>query len=128
MHSATLSISAALLLDLLIVLVAAKAASEFAERIGIPAVLGEIVAGVLIGSSALGLVESSDVLFMFGEIGVILLLLQVGMEMDLAELGKVGRASLTVAVAGVIAPFAMGAAAGSPSGRTPRRPSSSGPH
>jgi Kef-type K+ transport system membrane component KefB len=102
----------ALLLDILIVLVAAKAAAEISERIGVPAVLGEIVAGVLVGPSVLGLVESTDVLFMLGEIGVILLLLNVGMEMDLAELGKVGRASLTVAVIGVVAPFATGALAG----------------
>jgi Kef-type K+ transport system membrane component KefB len=101
-----------LLLDILIVLVAAKAAAEIAERVGVPAVLGEILAGVLIGPSVLGLVVPSDVLFMLGEIGVILLLLNVGMEMDLAELGKVGRASLTVAVIGVIAPFATGALAG----------------
>ena len=94
------------------VLLAAKLAAEVAERIGVPAVLGEILAGILIGPSLLGWVEPSDVLFMLGELGVILLLLQVGMEMDLGELGKVGRASLLVAVIGVAAPFAPGAAAG----------------
>ena len=101
-----------LLRDILVVLLAAKLAAEVAERIGVPAVLGEILAGILIGPSLLGWVEPSDVLFMLGELGVILLLLQVGMEMDLRELGKVGRASLLVAVIGVAAPFATGAAAG----------------
>ena len=101
-----------LLRDILVVLLAAKLAAEVAERIGVPAVLGEILAGILIGPSLLGWVEPSDVLFMLAELGVILLLLQVGMEMDLGELGKVGRASLLVAVIGVVAPFATGAAAG----------------
>ncbi|MBA2609758.1 MAG: cation:proton antiporter [Actinobacteria bacterium] len=100
---------AKILTDILVVLVAAKAAAEIAERFGAPAVVGEIVAGILIGPSALGLVGHNDeVLRTLGEIGVILLLLEVGMEMDLAELGKVGRASFLVAVVGVAAPMALG--------------------
>jgi Kef-type K+ transport system membrane component KefB len=75
------------LFDILVVLVAAKLAAEISERIGVPAVVGEIVAGVLIGPSVLGIVGGSDdVLRTLGEIGVILLLLQVGLEMDLKEL------------------------------------------
>ena len=103
------------LLEILIILIAAKAAAELAERIKVPAVLGEIVAGVLIGPSALGLIEAtgpgSGALRVLAEIGVILLLLEVGMEMDLRELGAVGRASLLVAVAGIALPFALGAGA-----------------
>ncbi len=107
---------ARLLLDLLIVLVAAKVAAELAERVKVPAVLGEIVAGILIGPSVLGLVELGGErgvsVSVLAEIGVLLLLMSVGMEMDLAELGKVGRASLLVAVVGVVVPFAAGVAAG----------------
>src|SRR3954447_7637071 len=65
------------LLDILIVLVAAKAAAELSERVHLPAVVGEIVAGVIVGPSALGLVQGDDVLRVLGELGVILLLLQV---------------------------------------------------
>ena len=97
-----------ILLDILVVLVAAKIAAEAAERLGVPAVVGEIVAGVVIGPSVLGLVESGEVLRTLAELGVILLLLQVGLEMDLADLGGVGRASLLVAVVGAVAPFAGG--------------------
>ncbi len=97
-----------ILLDILVVLLAAKVAAEAAERLGGPAVVGEILAGVVVGPSVLGLVESGEVLRTLGELGVILLLLQVGMEMDLAELGGVGRASLLVALVGVAAPFAAG--------------------
>ncbi len=97
------------LTDILIVLVAAKAAAEISERIGIPAVVGEIVAGVIVGPSVLGLVDHGDeVLVTLGEVGVILLLLEVGMEMDLGELGKVGKASLRVAVIGVVLPLVLG--------------------
>jgi Na+:H+ antiporter len=96
------------LLDILIVLIAAKVAAEIAERVGFPPVVAEILAGVAIGPSALDLVGSDQTLRVLGEIGVILLLLQVGMEMDLGELGAVGRASVAVAVVGVAVPMAAG--------------------
>ncbi|MEX1006314.1 MAG: cation:proton antiporter [Acidimicrobiia bacterium] len=96
------------LLDILVVLIAAKLAAEIAERINVPAVVGEIVAGVIIGPSVLALVSSNETLSVLGELGVILLLLAVGMEMDLGELGAVGRASMSVAVIGVIVPMVGG--------------------
>ena len=105
-----------LLLDLLIVLVAAKLAAELAERLGVAAVLGEITAGILLGPSVFGLISTTGdrgvSISLLAEIGVLLLLLSVGMEMDLGELVRVGRASLLVAVIGVAAPFAAGTATG----------------
>lgn len=105
-----------LLLDLLIVLAAAKLGAEVSERLRVPAVLGEIVAGVIIGPSVLGAVSLDGArgvsIAVIGEIGVLLLLLQVGMEMDLGELSKVGKASIMVAVVGVALPFVGGALAG----------------
>jgi Kef-type K+ transport system membrane component KefB len=100
------------LFHILVVLVAAKAAAELADRIGVPPVVAEITAGILIGPSVLGLVEGDEVLRVLGELGVILLLLEVGLEMDVAELGTVGGAALRVATLGVIAPFFAGAAVG----------------
>ncbi|HKY14658.1 MAG TPA: cation:proton antiporter [Microthrixaceae bacterium] len=100
-----------ILRDILVVLVAAKLAAEVAERLGIPAVVGEILAGILIGPSVIDLVSGQDeVLRTLGEIGVILLLLEVGMEMDLFELGKVGRSSMSVATIGVVTPLVLGMA------------------
>lgn len=96
------------LLHILVVLIAAKVAAEVAERVGVPAVVGEILAGVLIGPSALGLVGGDAVLRVLGELGVILLLLDVGMQMDLAELGAVGRTAVLVALVGVAVPFGLG--------------------
>ena len=96
------------LFHVLVVLVAAKVAAEVAERIGLPSVVGEILAGVVVGPSVLGLVGHDEVLHVLGEIGVILLLLEVGLEMDVADLGAVGRSSLLVALVGVVVPFATG--------------------
>ncbi len=100
------------LLDILVVLLAAKAASEAAERLSLPSVVGEIVAGVIIGPSVLGLVKGGQVLAVLGQLGVILLLLEVGLQMDLGELGAVGKAAISVAVVGVVLPFATGAGVG----------------
>ena len=106
------------LLDILIVLVAAKIAAEIAERINVPAVVGEIVAGVVIGPSILGFVGSSQTLSVLGELGVILLLLGVGMEMDIADLGAVGRSALSVACVGVVVPMIGGFAVASALGHS----------
>src|SRR3954469_18194353 len=93
-------------------LVAAKLLGELAERVGQPAVLGELVAGVLLGGSVLSIVPSggtaAEVVHVFAEIGVALLLFEIGLETDLREMFRVGTASLSVATVGVILPFALG--------------------
>jgi len=100
------------LLELALILAAAKLIGELAEKIGTPAVLGEILAGVLIGPSVLGLVEPSDSLFLIAELGAILLLMQVGMETDLNEMRRVGRAALSVGLIGVALPLIFGSVTG----------------
>ena len=110
--------------SLLIIIVVARLAAEIAERINIPPVLGEIMAGIAIGPSVLNWVDPishlavSDMIILLGEIGVILLLLQVGLEMDLAELGRVGRSAFLVAIIGVAVPFAAGFGVASAFGET----------
>lgn len=99
-------------LDLAVILVVAKLAAELFERVRIPAVIGEISAGILIGPSVLGLVGSTDATKILAEVGVIILLATVGMETDLDELRKVGRASMVVAVIGVALPMGSGFLAG----------------
>ena len=100
------------LLDLTIILLVAKLAAEASDRIRIPAVIGEIAAGIVIGPSVLGLVSASDMLFVLAEFGVIFLLIQVGLETDIAELRSVGRASMLVALIGVALPMALGVGVG----------------
>lgn len=100
--------------SLLLIIIVARVAAELSERIGIPPVLGEILAGILIGPSVLKWVDPishvavADMILLLGEIGVILLLLQVGLEMDLGELRRVGTSALVVALIGVVVPFAAG--------------------
>ena len=96
------------LVDIVVVLLAAKIAAEIAERIGVPAVIGEIVAGIIVGPSVLGLLETNEVLAVLAELGVILLLLEVGLELSLPELRSVGKSSLLVASIGVVVPVVLG--------------------
>jgi Kef-type K+ transport system membrane component KefB len=89
-------------------LLAAKLLGELAERVGQPSVLGELLAGVALGPSILGLVPLSAGILLVAEIGVILLLFEVGLETDLSELLKVGLPALAVAMAGMVLPFLGG--------------------
>lgn len=98
--------------DLAIILIVAKIAAELCERIRVPAVLGEILAGIIIGPSMLGFIDPSDAIRMLAEVGLIILLAGVGLEMDLTELRKVGRASMLVAIIGVVVPMSSGVLAG----------------
>ena len=94
---------------LIVILLAAKLAGELFERLGQPAVLGELVAGVILGSSVLGVVDpTTEMVHLLAEIGVILLLFQIGLETDLKRLLSVGPASAVVALTGVVVPFALG--------------------
>jgi Kef-type K+ transport system membrane component KefB len=112
-----------ILIGLTVILGAAKIGGELFERLGQPAVLGELFAGVLIGNAILlnpswtyfeplrgtELTEHwAIVVDAFSRIGVLLLLFEVGLETTVAEMRKVGLSSLLVAVVGVIAPFVLG--------------------
>jgi len=97
-----------LLIGLIVILLGAKLAGEAMERLGQTAVLGELVAGVVIGPGVLGLVRESDVLHAFAELGVLVLLFEVGLESDLAKLLKAGPQAVLVAVVGVVVPFVAG--------------------
>ena len=97
-----------LLLGLVVVWLAAKLAGEGMERIGQTAVLGELLAGVVIGPGGLGLVRESEVIHALAEIGVLILLFEVGLESDLGGLLRAGLQSTVVAVVGVALPFAAG--------------------
>jgi Kef-type K+ transport system membrane component KefB len=89
-------------------ILAAKLFGELAERLGQPAVLGELIAGILLGPSVLGLVPLTEGIYLVAEIGVILLLFEVGLETDLQELLRVGGRALTVALLGMLLPFLGG--------------------
>jgi Kef-type K+ transport system membrane component KefB len=96
------------LLELFAVFVAAKVVGEIFERLRLPAVLGEILAGVTFGPYALGWIHPSETLHSIAEIGAIFVLFYAGLETSPQDLIRVGRKALLVAVAGIVVPFALG--------------------
>ena len=100
---------AALLVVLAAIYIAAKGLGEAAERLGQPAVLGELAAGVLLGGSALALINPAEhTLHILAELGVLILLFEIGLSSDLQQLLRVGLQSLAVALAGMLFPFLLG--------------------
>ncbi|HUU57022.1 MAG TPA: cation:proton antiporter [bacterium] len=98
-----------LLITLILIFVGAKAFGELANRLGQPTVLGELVAGVILGVGGLKLVHpEANVFVLLADIGVIILLFETGLATDIRELLAVGWRSLAVAAAGVILPFVGG--------------------
>jgi Kef-type K+ transport system membrane component KefB len=96
------------LLQLLVIFVWAKIFGEVFEQMSLPAVLGEILAGVILGPYATGFVTPGPSVLSLSELGAIFLLFGVGLETHPDELIRVGRTSLGVATAGVVVPFVLG--------------------
>jgi len=101
-----------LLIQIALVLVAARLFGEVAVRLGAPPIIGEICAGIIIGPSLLGWVAPSEAFKLLAEIGIILLLFEVGLETDLERLVKAGPKSVIVAISGFVLPFLLGSGAG----------------
>ncbi|HET9424041.1 MAG TPA: cation:proton antiporter [Gemmatimonadaceae bacterium] len=98
-----------LLLVIAAIFAATKLFGEIALRFRQPAVLGEILAGVVLGGSALGILDPSDrVIHAMSEVGVIVLLFATGLHTNVSSLLKAGPAATAVAIAGVVLPFASG--------------------
>jgi Kef-type K+ transport system membrane component KefB len=100
---------------LAIMLVTGKVAAEVFERLGQPGVIGELVAGVILGGSMLGVIpvvpedSLTEIIELFAEIGVLVLLFEIGLETDLRAMFRVGRGAASVAAVGVAVPFVAGA-------------------
>ena len=113
-HSGHQSPVAPVLFGVVIILIAAKLGGELAERVHQPAVLGELLAGVILGNLGLlgyyGLdfIGTNQGIAILAELGVILLLFEVGLESNVREMMSVGLSSLLVALLGVVAPFFLG--------------------
>ncbi|HEV7490100.1 MAG TPA: cation:proton antiporter [Rhodanobacteraceae bacterium] len=105
--------TAAILFSLFVIFVAAQIGAEVAQRLKLPGVVGEIIAGCVIGPSALGWISADQIaggtpLDVLAEIGVVLLLFAVGLETRLDDLKKIGRTAFLVGILGVLVPFVMG--------------------
>jgi Kef-type K+ transport system membrane component KefB len=91
-----------------LLLLAAKVGDEVCKRIGQPTLVGEILAGVLVGPAVLGWVEPSETLEVFAELGAVILLFWVGLETKIDAIRSVGRAAALVGILGVVLPFGGG--------------------
>ncbi len=103
-----------LLVGLIIILIGAKLGGEIFERLGQPAVLGEILVGIvlgnltLVGIGGLDYLRTNEPIIALSELGVILLLFEVGLESNVHEMRRVGFSALVVAILGVVTPFLLG--------------------
>jgi Kef-type K+ transport system membrane component KefB len=101
-------------LALAVILAAAKIGGDIAERMGQPAVLGELVVGVLVGNLPLlgvgwfQFITANATIGVIAQLGAVILLFEVGLESTVREMMKVGMRSVLVAVLGVITPWALG--------------------
>jgi Kef-type K+ transport system membrane component KefB len=101
-----------LLVVLAALLVTAKLLGTLAQRLGQPAVLGELLAGVVLGASVFGLLDPTDpAIEALSELGVIVLLFEIGLNTDLRSMTRVLGTATTVAIVGVVLPLALGYAA-----------------
>lgn len=96
------------LIQLVIILFSARIFGEIAAYFNVPSVLGEIVAGIIIGQSVFGFIELTPPIQLLAQIGIILLLFEVGLETDVGRLASSGNKALLVALCGVILPFILG--------------------
>lgn len=96
-------------LDLAVIIIFSKVFGILARKCKAPQVVGEIIAGLLIGPSILGLVNQTDFIIQLAEIGVILLMFSAGLETNLKDLLKTGPIAFLIACAGVFIPLAGGA-------------------
>ena len=97
-----------IVLEMLAVFGTAKLLSELFEYFGQPGIVGEILAGILIGPSVMGWIHPTPVLAALADLGVMFLLFRVGLEVKAKELLRVGGTALLVAVLGVVVPFFAG--------------------
>lgn len=95
-------------LAMLIVFASAKVLAELFERLGLPGIVGEILAGILVGPSILSWIAPSELLTALSELGAMFLLFRVGLEVKASELMRLGGTAAMVAAAGVVVPFLLG--------------------
>ena len=95
-------------LQLVVILIAARLLGEFVARFKVPSVIGELLAGVILGPSLFNIIEPTEIIKLLAEIGIVLLLFEVGIETDFGKLTQTGSKPFLVAIVGVVAPFILG--------------------
>ena len=100
------------LFDLALILLSTKVLGLFSQRFRLPHVVGALIAGLLLGPAVLGIIQETDFLKTTASLGVIVLMFTSGMETDIHELKKSGKAAFVIALIGVLLPLAGGFAVG----------------
>ncbi len=98
------------LLSIALILISTKLLGLFSKKIKLPQVVGALLAGVILGPACLGLIHSTEMLSCLSEVGVIVLMFAAGLETDIKEMKRSGKASFVIALLGVIVPLLGGAA------------------
>ncbi|MBK6264817.1 cation:proton antiporter [Marivirga sp. S37H4] len=96
------------IINLFLVLLAAWFGGALATKLGYPAILGELIIGIILGPALLGFIDQSRTVMVIAEVGIILLMVYIGMEIDFRDLGKASWAGLLAAIGGFIVPFGLG--------------------
>lgn len=95
-------------ITLVLILFSARFLGEFVARFKIPSVIGELLAGIILGPSLLNLIQPTEVISLLAEIGIVLLLFEVGLETDIYKILKIGSSAFIAASVGVAAPLILG--------------------
>lgn len=95
-------------MQLVLILITARVAGEVAAYFKVPPVIGELMAGIILGPSLLGWIDLSEAVRLLAQIGIILLLFEVGLETDMGKLAAAGGKATIVAIAGLVLPFIGG--------------------
>jgi Kef-type K+ transport system membrane component KefB len=95
------------ILQIAIILIAARVLGELAAYFLVPAVIGELVAGIVLGPTLFGLIEADGMIRILAEVGIILLLFEIGLETDIGDLLDAGKKSVIVALGGFVLPFIL---------------------
>lgn len=96
-----------MIIAIIVILLGTKFASHLCSRVGIPAVIGELLVGIIVGPALLNLVQPTDALHLFSEIGVVLLMFLAGLESDFNLLKKYLKPSISVAILGILFPLIL---------------------
>ncbi|MFJ8063630.1 cation:proton antiporter [Psychrobacillus sp. NPDC096426] len=96
------------ILQIVIILLATKIAGQVSVRLGQPSVLGKILVGIILGPALLGWVQDTEILTIFSQIGVLLLMFLAGLETNLKDLNRNKKAAILVALGGIMAPIIGG--------------------
>lgn len=96
------------LFDLFLILVATKFFGVLSKKMNMPAVVGALISGIILGPACLNILHETDFIMQISELGVIVIMFTAGLEVDIKELKKCGMASFSVAIFGVLVPLVLG--------------------